>query len=135
MNSTLTGNRSVTTGQLPPVNCQTDIRPLTLFFLQDNMTAQAQTLDSSIAQAVDRLYDMINSNPVLGAERAVFLTNKGKPLPEARQIGEDLHLLGKEDAMHKVVGVLMGLVENDMERRTDVRELDMCWNGIGEWKC
>lgn len=91
-------------------------------------------LQDTISVATARLYDMIMSNPVLGPQRAVFLTLEGERVPEARQIGESLNAQGGQLAMRRVADRLMQMVMNDWERRGDMRELDMCWDGIGEWK-
>ena len=91
-------------------------------------------VEDTISEATVRLYSMMMSNPVMGAERAVFLTLEGERVPEARQIGEALYTQGGHYAMHKVADRLMKMVMNDWARRGDMRELDMCWDGVGEWK-
>lgn len=71
-------------------------------------------------------------------KRAVFLDARGAPVPEIREMGEKLNRLGGLPAMLEVTMALEAYVVQETDApwmRSDLRELDFCWNGVGEWMC
>jgi hypothetical protein len=88
-----------------------------------------------VARALDRLVALSMNNTINGPERCVFLTIEGEPLPEARQIGQELFTEGGTSAMQVVGHTFENLMQaQPWWRHTDSRELDHCWDGVGKWR-
>ena len=79
----------------------------------------------------EELVDMSDMNNDQGEERCVYLDNK-----RAKEIGFMLNKAGGFDLMHTVAYLVNDYLRKKREwwQRSDSRELDICWNGIGEWK-
>ncbi len=56
-----------------------------------------------VARALDQLVALSMNNTITGPERCVFLTIEGKPLPEARHIGQ--HCLHRDSGMSAMLAV------------------------------
>jgi hypothetical protein len=76
-----------------------------------------------------------------GCDRAVFLTVNGRPEPATRALCMQLHAAGGDATLRGVMDQLQVVVNlkrmhNQMawHHQVDLRELDICWNGIGSWR-
>lgn len=88
-----------------------------------------------VASALAWLVNLSMNNIVRGPERCVFLKIDGKPLLEARQIGQTLYEQGGKPAMLAVgYGFENFILGQPWWMRTDAVELDLCWDGLGEWQ-
>jgi hypothetical protein len=96
----------------------------------------APTLHSVMEETIDAVLDAMEACTDISERRAVFLTLQGEPVPRFRDMGERLHRLGGMQAMMEVALAL----ETRLAKlavpmwNVDLRELDMCWNGIGDWQ-
>jgi hypothetical protein len=81
----------------------------------------------------DLLRDMSLCNEERGCGRIVFLLPSGLPHPVASSLGEQLHAAGGWRAMSRAAKILGQSLPRWMS--TDMRELEMCWGGIGQWQC
>lgn len=94
----------------------------------------------NIDQAVELLFNMVVQCKDKGEDRHVFLAPEtGRPVRRAKEIGVALWTLGGSTAMHEVAHHLMNRVDawvasGHKEAEFDLRQLDFCWNGIGEWQ-
>lgn len=90
-------------------------------------------LHDSFEALVDAMRECEDVTP----SRAVFLTRDGQPVPRFREIGERLNRHGGFAAMSKVAEAMQEFSllrpEDGARMRGDLRELDMCWNRIGDW--
>lgn len=68
-------------------------------------------------------------------DRYVFVDAQGTVNARARQLGEFLYDEGGDALMHDVMHILQEKVAAaGKEWMTfDLRQLEFCWNGIGEW--
>jgi hypothetical protein len=68
-------------------------------------------------------------------DRYVFVDAEGNANTRARQLGEYLHEEGGDKLMTDVMRILQDKVSTrGKEWMTfDLRQLEFCWNGIGEW--
>ena len=103
-------------------------------------------MTTDVEAAANELFSMMESDPETGPKRAVFLRiERGKTRPEekARRIGEFLYDRYGTDALHAVASILQrkvmdagktsGNVEG-FDMRSDLRELEFAWDGIGDWQ-
>lgn len=97
----------------------------------------APTLHAAMEETVDAVLAAMEACTDTTERRAVFLTLTGEPVPRFRDLGERLHRLGGMQAMMEVALALEArLAKLAVPAWTvDLRELDVCWNGIGEWQC
>ena len=61
-----------------------------------------------------------------------FISEKGIPHAEAREIGEFINEIGGLNLMQKVSKEVVALIY-EIEDQVVGRELEVCWNGIGDW--
>jgi hypothetical protein len=93
-----------------------------------------------IEDIASTLLDIIDLNNVKEEEtRYVFLDENGNPNKKAREIGLYIHKTGGDKLMHMVMNYIMEKVLKDIEdgddwKIYDLRQLEVCWNGIGEWQ-
>ena len=65
--------------------------------------------------------------------RTVFINLQGEPNESAKQIGRELNHVGGLKSMQGVADTLLVFCKNEGYSTSDVRELECCWDGIGEW--
>jgi len=65
--------------------------------------------------------------------RTVFINLQGEPNESAKQIGRELNHVGGLKSMQGVADALLVFCKNEGYSTSDVRELECCWDGIGEW--
>ena len=70
--------------------------------------------------------------------RYVFVDREGVPKAYPRRLGEYLHTRGGTQAMSQVMNDLHEIVQKKMNAGEDwyvfdLRQLEFCWNGVGEW--
>lgn len=97
----------------------------------------APTLHAVMDETVAAVLGAMRACTDISERRAVFLTLQGRPVLRFRDMGERLYRLGGMQAMMDVALTLeTRLAELAMPAgNVDLRELDMCWNGIGDWMC
>lgn len=66
-----------------------------------------------------------------GEERAVFLNADGSPNKIAYQVGKRINLVSGFEGMQ---AMLYALEQVPQVPRGDLKELEACWHGIGNWK-
>lgn len=94
-----------------------------------------------VEQAVYELSAMIVTNKSYRANyRYVFLNKNGTPNQKALAIGMQLHEQGGDAMLHDVMNRMMNFVEERIKAGKtylvfDLRQLECCWNGIGDWMC
>ena len=66
--------------------------------------------------------------------RAVFLGLNGEPNEMAKEIGVELDKIGGLKSMQDIANMLLNFCRNNGYSTSDVRELECCWDGIGEWR-
>ncbi len=89
-------------------------------------TVQAETV-RACAEAMTACADTTET-------RSVFM-DRGRPVPKFREMGETLNRLGGFTAMLQVADALQAhAVRGPEVWMLDLRELDVCWGGIGEWQ-
>ena len=102
-------------------------------------------MTTDVHAAAEELFSMMESEKETGPRRAVFLRindRKTHPDPRTREIGEGIYSRYGMDGMHTVGNILTRKVQtlqskNDPRAwymRSDLRELDCAWNGIGDWQ-
>jgi hypothetical protein len=93
-----------------------------------------------IKDIASTLLDIIDLNNVKEEEtRYVFLDENGNPNKKAKEIGLYIYKTGGDKLMHMVMNYIMEKVLKDIEdgddwKIYDLRQLEVCWNGIGEWQ-
>ena len=97
----------------------------------------APTLHAVMEETIDAVLGAMRSCTDTSERRAVFLTAEGRPVLRFRDMGERLYRLGGMQAMADVALALETcLAELAVPAwNVDLRELDMCWNSIGDWMC
>ena len=66
--------------------------------------------------------------------RTVFINLQGEPNESAKQIGRELNHVGGLKSMQGVADALLVFCKNEGYSTSDVRELEYCWDGIGEYR-
>lgn len=92
-----------------------------------------------VTNSVSELMSMMDSYPFYEEdERFVFVDEYGKPNKFARNIGNKLYNTGGTSLLHTVMNQLLVLVDSKIKqgeewRIFDLRQLEFCWDNIGEW--
>lgn len=92
----------------------------------------------NLTGAVDELFSMIMSNHNEEDDRYIFIQYNGRPNIRAKEIGLALYQFGGDAYMHEVGSKLQQKVHSEIMQgnhkiATDLRQLEFCWNGIGNW--
>lgn len=90
------------------------------------------------ADAITHLIGMIDRNNNHTDDRYVFVNADGVPNKKAYEIGVKLHEVGGTISMHTIMTQLQIIVNAKIDQgydwvENDLRQLEFCWNGIGEW--
>jgi hypothetical protein len=93
-----------------------------------------------IEDIASQLLDIIDLNETKEEEnRYVFLDENGDPNKKARELGLYIYKTGGENLMHMIMNYVMKKVVRDIDNGEDwkiydLRQLEICWNGIGDWQ-
>lgn len=89
----------------------------------------------NLDNAVTELYQMMVCDTTSDPEdRYVFLQQNGRPNIRAKEIGIALWKVGGTNLMHDVVRKLHEKTSHVFYMSVYLRQLEFCWNGIGEWQ-
>lgn len=82
------------------------------------------------------MLELILRGPRHGGEETVFFDAAGAPLDAPLTIGKKLHALGGMTAMLQFIRRLDEALEGMefADGSACLRELEFCWNGIGDWQ-
>jgi hypothetical protein len=92
-----------------------------------------------VFQAINDLKSMICKYPIKRSnDRYVFVDENGIPRERPRAIGSRLYDEGGDAYLYFVMNELLSFVTFEIEKGNDwmefdLRQLEFCWNGIGEW--
>lgn len=84
--------------------------------------------------------NMMDFNLIREADnRYVFINEDGNPNKRAREIGLYIYKIGGTNLMHLIMNYLLDKVTKKINNGEDwliydLRQLEVCWNGIGEWQ-
>ncbi len=101
---------------------------------------QFNTMESFVTESISKLVMMMDSYPSHDEdERFVFVDYNGNPNVYARKIGKDLYKMGGTNLLHNVMNRLVNIVNVKIENGEDwlaydLRQLEFCWNNIGDWQ-
>ena len=89
-------------------------------------------LDEALENARDTLASMMQTC----RHPSCFLLDDGRPHYTARFLGEKLYAAGGDRMLHACMDALLGWVEreNNNSHYVYLRELEVCWSGIGRWQ-
>ena len=79
---------------------------------------------------VDELAKMCDGSK----DNFIFLEQDGRPRKRAREIGEKIYLERSSSGLFEVCHLLEERISSRKNRSIALRELDVCWNGIGDWQ-
>jgi hypothetical protein len=85
-------------------------------------------MPTNFAEAVKQLIAMSRDEPSIGVNRAVYLDRKR--IKRVKSIGQ---MLGSCNKMQLAAEFVKSGINQEM--LSDMRELDMAWNGIHGWIC
>lgn len=94
---------------------------------------------TNICAWVHELLELIDANSSHDVDdRYVFLTENGTPNKRARQIGMLIYAEGGTHLMFDIMEILQDEVNDRISQgrdwlACDLRQLEFCWNGIGDW--
>lgn len=98
------------------------------------------TTETFIKMSIENLLVMMDTYPSHNEdERFVFVDEYGNSNPKARKIGTDLYKLGGDHLLHNVMNQLVDIVSTKINNGEewlvfDLRQLEFCWNNIGNWQ-
>jgi len=84
--------------------------------------------------------NMMDFNLIREADnRYMFINEDGNPNKRARELGLYIYKIGGTKLMHLIMNYLLDKVTNKINNGEDwliydLRQLEVCWNGIGEWQ-
>ncbi len=96
-------------------------------------------INKMIDNIVNELVMMMDTYPSHDIdERFVFIDENGIPNVYARKLGQDLHTMGGSSLLHEVMNKLMSIVDVKVKNGEDwlvfdLRQLEFCWDNIGDW--
>lgn len=93
-------------------------------------------MHTTTEQITRELKQIMNDYPVKEDDRYVFLKSNGDPKGRPRELGLLLYSIGGDALLHKVMNDLVVYIDsrvNDTYMIHDLRQLEFCWNGIGDW--
>jgi hypothetical protein len=93
-------------------------------------------MHTTTEQITRELKQIMNDYPAKNEDdRYVFLKSNGDPKGRPRELGMLLYSIGGDALLHKVMNDLVVYIDSQADDKYahDLRQLEFCWNGIGEW--